>query len=92
MLLVAQLFKSLQLAVSLLLVTRAVMSWVVQDWYHPLPQFILQVTEPILQPMRNLFDRLGVPRMGLDLSFLATILAINYLGNMIYYMLLRMAF
>ncbi len=91
MYLVARLFYTFYNAVILLLLARAVMSWIVRDWRHPAARFVYQMTEPILTPMRALFYRMGLMNMGIDLSFLATFLLINYLGRSIYYLLLSLA-
>ncbi len=90
MLLLAQSFYAFYRAITLLLLVRAVMSWVVRDTSHPLARFIYQMTEPILLPMRTLFYRMGLMNMGIDLSFLATFLLINYLGRSIYFWLLSL--
>ncbi len=91
MYLLASLFYTFYRALTLLLLARAVMSWVVRDLSHPAARFVYQVTEPILLPMRNLFYRMGLMNMGIDLSFLATFLLINYVGRSIYYLLLSLA-
>ncbi len=91
MYLLARLFYTFYNAITLLLLARAVMSWVVKDWYHPIPRFVYQMTEPILMPMRQLFYRMGLMNMGIDLSFLATFLLINYVGRSIYLVLLSFA-
>lgn len=88
---IAMLVRSFFTLLTYLLLARAIMSWVVRDWYHPFPQFILRVTEPILAPMRQLFDQLNVPRMGIDFSFLATFLLINFLGNALFRFLVGLA-
>ncbi len=67
----------------LLLFARAIMSWFVRDLSHPIADFIYSFTEPILLPMRNLFDRLGINMMGLDLSFLATFIAIQFIYRLL---------
>jgi YggT family protein len=66
-----------------LLVVRAVMSWVIKDWSQPFPQMILKITEPILMPMKLLFNRLGFDRSGIDFSFIATFFAIQLLSSFI---------
>ncbi len=67
-------------ALRYLLIIRALMSWIVRDWSSPFPRFIRDVTEPILLPMRRLFDQLGLNGMGIDFSFLATFILLQYLG------------
>jgi YggT family protein len=42
---------------------RAVLSWFSPDPYNPLVQFLVRVTEPILEPIRRL-----LPHMGIDIS------------------------
>ncbi len=91
MYIIATLFYGFYQAVTLLLLARAIMSWVVQDWSHPLPSFVHQVTEPILLPMRKVFYNLGLMNMGIDFSFLATWLLISYLGRNIYILLLSLS-
>ncbi|PID79977.1 MAG: hypothetical protein CSB19_01255 [Clostridiales bacterium] len=91
MIIIANLFYGFYQAITLLLLARALMSWVVQDWSHPIPSFVYQVTEPILLPMRNLFYRMGWMNIGIDLSFLATWLLISYIGKNIYILLLSLA-
>lgn len=66
-----------------LLIIRAVMSWVVRDYRQPAVQFIVQITDPILKPMRDLFDRMGWNNSGIDFSFMATYLVIILLMNML---------
>ncbi len=65
------------------LFARAIMSWFVRDWSHPIPDFIYKFTEPILTPMRKLFDRLGLNQGMIDFSFLATFFAIQILDSII---------
>lgn len=77
--------------VTYILFARAVMSWVVRDWSHPLPRFVYDITEPVLLPMRILFRQLGLSSMGIDFSFLATFLLIQFLGNWLARMLYTLA-
>ena len=59
----------------ILVVARAVLSWVEPNPYNPLVQFVVTVTEPLLRPFRRLLPpwRTG----GLDLSPLFVLLAIK---------------
>lgn len=54
---------------------RALISWVNPDPYNPIVQFLVRVTEPVLQPFRRL-----VPpeRTGIDLSPLLVMLVIVF--------------
>ena len=47
----------------LLIVIRALISWVSPDPFNPLVQFLNKVTEPILEPVRRL-----LPPMPIDIS------------------------
>ncbi|MCB5230295.1 MAG: YggT family protein [Candidatus Cloacimonas sp.] len=56
----------------LLLVIRAVLSWFSPDPYHPLYRFLINVTEPVLSPLRSI-----LPDTGIDFSPLVAILLIQ---------------
>jgi YggT family protein len=64
----------------LIVIARAVLSWVNPDPYNPIVRFIIRVTEPVLGPIR---DRLRLPTvtMGLDLSPMVVLLAIYFLKS-----------
>jgi YggT family protein len=45
---------------SYVLLARALMSWIPNlDPYNPIVQFLLQITEPVLDPIRKLIPPLG---------------------------------
>lgn len=46
------------------LLARVLMSWVQINPYHPVVQVLLQLTEPVLQPIRQVLPQ----TMGLDFS------------------------
>ena len=50
-------------AFSLLIVFRALISWVNPDPFNPIVQFLNNTTEPILRPIRE-----RLPIMGIDIS------------------------
>lgn len=54
---------------------RVVLSWVAPDPYNPIVRVIVQITEPVMAPMRRLLPPLG----GLDLSPILVLLAIQFL-------------
>ncbi len=62
----------------LIVIARAVLSWVNPDPYNPIVRFIHRVTEPVLRPIR---DRLPTVAMGLDLSPMVVLLAIYFLKS-----------
>ena len=45
----------------ILLVVRALISWVSPDPYNPIVQFLHRATEPILRPIRRLVPIRGIP-------------------------------
>jgi len=63
----------------LIIIVRALLSWVNPDPYNPIVRFIHRVTEPVLRPIRY---RLPTHQLGgLDLSPLIAILAIHFVGR-----------
>ncbi len=48
----------------LAIAARAIASWFVRDWGNPVMRFLLDVTEPILAPLRRLIPF----AMGVDFS------------------------
>jgi YggT family protein len=82
-------FSLLQLVVGLLqiytwvIVVRALISWVNPDPYNPIVRALVQVTEPVLRPLRRLVPpgKMG----GIDLSPLLAILILQFVKNGILY-------
>jgi YggT family protein len=60
------------LAIALLI--RALLSWVVRDPYNPIVKALDTITEPILQPLRQIMPRTGMidltPMVAMILLFL----------------------
>lgn len=61
---------------TLLIVARALVSWVSPDPFNPIVQFLYRVTEPALRPVRRL-----IPMPGIDLSPIIVIFAIMFLQS-----------
>lgn len=61
------------------LIARALMSWVNPDPENKIVQFLYQVTEPVLAPVRRVLPSFG----GLDLSVLVVLIVIQMLGSAI---------
>ena len=59
----------------ILIIVRAILSFVASDSYHPVIPLIHQLTEPMLKPVRKRLPALG----GLDLSPMIVVLAIMLL-------------
>ncbi len=49
----------------LLIIIRALISWVNPDPYNPIVQFLNRVTEPILEPLRRMIP---MHNIGIDIS------------------------
>lgn len=60
----------------LIIIARAVVSWVSPDPYNPIVQFLYRATEPVLEPIRR---RIPGGGLGIDFSPLLVILAIYFL-------------
>ncbi len=65
------------------LFARAIMSWITNDYTHPVVNFIYRFTEPLLIPMRKLFDKFNLNRGMIDFSFLASFFAIQIIYKII---------
>jgi len=59
----------------ILVVARAVISWVQADPYNPIVQFLYTTTEPILQPVRRRLP----PMAGIDISPLVVMMIAFFL-------------
>ena len=58
---------------------RAILSWFVRDPYNPIVRALDTITEPILQPLRQI-----VPRMGMmDITPLVAIIVLSIIGRML---------
>ena len=74
-------------AFMLLLIIRALISWVNPDPYNPIVRFLYRVTEPVLRPVRRWLP----PMSGLDLSPMVVLLAIYFLRSFLVPVLYRIA-
>jgi len=61
----------------LIVIGRAVISWVNADPYNPIVRFLVQVTDPLLLRIRRYVPPMG----GMDLSPMILILAIVFLQS-----------
>jgi YggT family protein len=71
---------------TLAILARVLLSWVRIDPYHPAVRLLIQVTEPILAPIRRLLPATA----GLDFSPLIVIVALDILRRLLVGVLLRM--
>ena len=66
----------------LLFIISAVLSWL-PDIDNAFTDFVFSVTEPVLAPIRDLFDRLGVTSaLPIDLSFLVVMILLSIVLNL----------
>lgn len=66
----------------LLFIISAVLSWL-PDIDNAFKDFVFSVTEPVLAPIRDLFDRLGVSSaLPIDLSFLVVMILLSIVLNL----------
>ena len=70
----AYLTNSVLWIMGVLIFVRAVISWVSPDPDNPLVQFLIRVTDPVLEPIRRL-----LPMMGIDISPIIAIFIIRFL-------------
>jgi len=74
-------------AVLIVVVARAVLSWVSPDPYNPVVRTIVQLSEPVLYPVRRFVPTIG----GMDLSPMVVVLAAAFLDNFLVPSLQRIA-
>ena len=55
---------------------RFLMQWVRADFYNPISQFLIKVTNPVLRPLRRLIPGLG----GVDLASVIVLIALQMLN------------
>jgi len=72
----------------IVVIARAVLSWVSPDPYNPVVRIINQFSEPLLFPVRKRVPYIG----GIDLSPLIVLLIIMFLNNFLVPTLQRIAF
>lgn len=76
----AEIVNALILVLTILIIIRALLSWVPNliDPRGPIAEFLYTVTEPILGPIRSL-----MPRMMIDLSPLIAIFLLQAIGRVV---------
>ncbi|QUI23364.1 YggT family protein [Vallitalea pronyensis] len=72
-------------ALEILLLVRVLSSWIPSARNHPIVQFIVQITDPLLTPIRKLINKsiFGGKGSMLDFSPLVAFLLLNVLQNLI---------
>ncbi len=63
----------------ILIIARVLLSWfpVLNETFRPIAEFVYDVTEPILAPIRRIIPSVGAGGVGLDLSPLVAILLLE---------------
>ena len=72
----AKLLDTILFVVNLLIIIRALISWVSPDPFNPLVQFLYRTTDPILDPIRR-----RLPVMAIDISPIIAFLMIYFLRS-----------
>ena len=85
---VAALLHMVLMLAIIVIIARAVLSWVSPDPYNPLVRIITQLSEPMLYPVRRRLPHMG----GIDLTPMLVILVLLFLDNFLVPSLQRMAF
>jgi len=75
------------LGAMIVVIARAVLSWVSPDPYNPIVRMINQLSEPLLFPVRRRVPYLG----GIDFSPMIVLLAVMFLDNFLVPSLQRIA-
>lgn len=84
---VAGLLHVILMAVMIVVIARAVLSWVSPDPYNPIVRIIIQLSEPLLYPVRRWTPAFG----GVDFSPMVVILAAVFVDNFLVPSLYRIA-
>jgi len=73
----------------IIIIVRALISWVSPDPYNPIVRFLYAVTEPVLSPIRRM---LPFTSMGIDFSPIIVFLVIIFLKGFVVASLTQLAF
>ena len=73
---------------SFAIIARSLLPWFRVDPYHPAVQFLIQITEPLLAPIRRSIPTLG----GLDFSPMVALLILWFVEQLLRTLLLSFAF
>jgi YggT family protein len=72
---------------TLAIIARAFLSWFRISYYHPVARFLIQITEPILAPLRRYIPPIG----GLDLTPMVALLTLWFLEQLLYTLIRALA-
>ncbi len=66
-----------------IMLARAIMSWFVRDLSNPIARFLYDVTEPLINPIRNIMNSLGFGNSMIDFSFIIAYLILIILQEIV---------
>lgn len=66
-------------ALNLALIARVMLSWIPHDPYHPIVEWIIKLTDPIMKP----FQKLIPPIAGMDISPIFAFIALGIIKQLI---------
>ncbi len=66
------------------IIARALISWLPVDPYHPIVQFLYQITDPILAPLRRVIPPLGM----MDITPIVALILLQILQTIVHRILL----
>jgi YggT family protein len=70
----------LLIALQLLMLGRAILSWLPLEEENPVENFLFTLTEPVIAPVRALIDRFGwFEGLPIDMSFFITFILLSVL-------------
>ncbi len=73
---------------SFAIIARALLPWFNVSPYHPAMQFLIQITEPLLEPIRRSLPTIG----GLDFSPMVALLILWFIEQLLRRLLLSLAY
>jgi len=60
------------------IIIRAIVSWFRPNYFNPIVRFLFGITDPVLNPVRDLiYYKMGIRLGGIDISPLVVILALS---------------
>jgi len=70
--------------INFLILGRVIMSWISQDMNNPVVRFFYQTTEPIMAPIRDVLNRLGLGGSMFDFSPIVALLLLSLISKILY--------
>jgi YggT family protein len=67
---------------TIIIIIRAIISWVQPNPYNPIVQMLYKLTEPVLSPIRRILSRL-LPNFGIDFSPFVAIIILEIIRSML---------